>query len=394
VAGVGASPAAGQPAPAAPPADAALQLAALMGQHSVLASDMMRARIRGDADLAQAADAALGQNTEAMTQALQPFVAAPAREKFEEMWAEHILALFDYARGHSIRDAAVIEEARKESVEYEVELAEYFVDHSGGRLDRKAALSVVHAHAEHLLANADAYASGQYAAAAQGYRESYSHSYDYGATLARALMPSEVTQALDTPSLRLRSELTRLLGEHAALVMAMTRSAAGDADDFAAMGEALNGNTVDLTSSIDALFGRPAAQRFQTLWADQIDQLAAYNAAAVRRDTAGQQRAKTALRSFQQSLAAFLGSATSNRLAAPALVQAFADHDGRLLAQIDAYVATSFEQAYTQSEQIHDAMFTLSGQLAGGIGTTVAARLPRGGSQTGGGGAAKADAER
>jgi hypothetical protein len=202
-------------------------------------------------------------------------------------------------------------------------------------------------------------------------------------------MPSTVTLALDTPSVRLRSALTGLLGEHAALVMAMTRSAAGAPEDFAAMGEALNGNTTDLTSAIDALFGRPAAQRFQSLWADQIDQLAAYNTAAVRRDSAGQERAREALRSFQGSLAGFLAATTSNRLAAPALVQALAEHDARLLAEINAYSAASFEQAYTLSEQIQGAMFTLSGRLADGIGATVAARLPRGGSQTGGGGAAR-----
>ncbi len=389
-AGIGADPAAGTPASAATPADPALQLAALMGQHSVLADDMMRARIRGDADLAQAANAALGQNTQAMAGVLQPFLDAPAKEQFEEMWAEHILALFDYARGHSIKDAAVREHAREESVEYEVELADYFVAQSQERLDRQAAQSAVHDHAEHLLANADAYAAGRYATAAQGYRESSSHSYDFGVTLARALMSPAATTPLDTPSVRLRSELTRLLGEHAALVTALTRSAAGNPVDFAAMGDALNANTLDLTAAVDALFGKPAAQQFERLWADQIDQLAAYNTAAVQRDTAGQARAKTALASFQQSLADFLASATANRLTSPALVQALADHDTRLLAGMDAYAAGSFEQAYTLSEQVQGAMFALSGQLADGVGATVAARLPHGGSHTGAGGIARA----
>ncbi len=364
-----------------------------MGQHSVLAGDMMRARIRGDADLAQAANAALGQNTKALSEVLRPFVPAAARAHFEEMWAEHILALFDYARGHSIRDATVREHARKESVEYEVELADFFVDQSKGRLDRRGALSAVHAHAAHLLANADAYAAGRYVPAAQGYRESYTHSQGFGEALARALMPAKVTRTLDAPSVRLRSELTRLLGEHAALVMAMTRAAAGDPKDFAAMGQALDSNTVDLTAAIDALFGKSAAQRFQTLWADQIDALAAYNTASVQHDAAGQQAAKASLARFQTSLADFLSSATSRRLAAPTVVRAFVDHDDRLLLEIDAYAALSFDQSYNRSEQIHAAMFTLSGQLANGIGATVAARLPRGGSQTGGGGAAIPAAE-
>src|SRR2546423_13248188 len=44
-------------------ADLALRLESLLGEHSVLAANMMRGRIRGDEDFAQAANAALGKNT-------------------------------------------------------------------------------------------------------------------------------------------------------------------------------------------------------------------------------------------------------------------------------------------------------------------------------------------
>jgi len=126
----------GQGAPAGSSDQPALQLAALLGQHSVLAADMMRARIRGDADLAQAANAALGQNTQAMAKVLGPYLDEAALGQFGEIWAAHILSLFDYARGHSAHDEAIREKARKASVEFEGELAEYFVSHSAGRLDR------------------------------------------------------------------------------------------------------------------------------------------------------------------------------------------------------------------------------------------------------------------
>src|SRR2546423_15035752 len=58
----------GTSAVAAPPsaADLSMRLQALLGQHSVLAADMMRGRLRGDPDFAQAANAALGRNTDAM----------------------------------------------------------------------------------------------------------------------------------------------------------------------------------------------------------------------------------------------------------------------------------------------------------------------------------------
>ena len=60
--GAAAGPAGG-PAPASP-ADAALRLQALLGQHHVLAADLMRGRLRNDEDFAQAANAAVGQNTD------------------------------------------------------------------------------------------------------------------------------------------------------------------------------------------------------------------------------------------------------------------------------------------------------------------------------------------
>src|SRR5690348_6068323 len=52
----------------APPstADAALQLQALLGHHTILAAELMRGRLRGDDDFTKAAAAAAQKNTEAM----------------------------------------------------------------------------------------------------------------------------------------------------------------------------------------------------------------------------------------------------------------------------------------------------------------------------------------
>jgi hypothetical protein len=47
----------------ASPAQLGLELQSLLGQHVVLAADMMRGRLRDDPDLAQAANGALGENT-------------------------------------------------------------------------------------------------------------------------------------------------------------------------------------------------------------------------------------------------------------------------------------------------------------------------------------------
>jgi hypothetical protein len=385
-----ATPAGTAPAEAGPAAaaEAALRLEALVGQHSILAADMMRARVRTDADLAQSANAALGNNTKAMGDVLEPVLGEAGRREFEEKWAEHIEALFNYSRGLATNDDDVRAEAKSELVEYEEELAEFFVAGSQGRLDRGTALAGVREHVDHLVEGADAYAAGEKAEAADLYRVSYAHSFDLGEGLARALLPPAVGRELDRPTLRLRAALTRLLEEHVALVLAAMRSAVTDGADLRSVGDAVDGNTLDLTSAVDALFGAAAAQGFQSHWADHIDELLAYTKATAAHDTAGQERARRTLQGFEQTFATFLDDATQHRLGQQALAQAFVMHDRMLLAQIDAYAAKDYVQAHDLGHQTYEEMFTVAGQLATAIGTTVASRLPTGGSQTGGGGTA------
>ena len=349
---------------------------------------MMRARIRGASDLAQTAEAALSKNTEAMADLLEPVIGGAARGQFAHAWGEHIEALFNYSRGLATKDESVRTQAHEELVEYETDLAQFFAGASHGRLTPEAALSGIRTHVDHLVDNADAYAARDYTQAAMLYRMSYAHSYELGATWARGLLPDGVGKELDQPLMRLRSALTQLLGEHVALVIAAMRSPTGDRAEFTAFGVAVNGNTVDLTSAIESLFGAEAAEGFQARWADHVDELVAYARAGALNDSARQEQARLHLRDFEQSLAGFLSGATQNRLGQPALAQAFLLHDRMLLAEVDAYSSKDYQQAHDLSYQAYEEMFGVSGQLANAIGATVAGRLPSGGSQTGGGGMA------
>ena len=383
----GASVSASEADSAAPtsPTEAALHFEALMGQHSVLASDMMRARVRADSDLAQAATAALSRNTEAMGNLLQPVIGAPGRTQFATLWGGHVEALFHYARGLATGDTAGRMDARAKLVDLEDQLAGFFAAGSHGRLSRADARPAVRMHIDHLLQGADAYAAKDYESSARLYRQSYSHTFDLGATLARALLAPSVAKALGTPSLRLRSALTKLLGEHVSLVTAAMRASIGDRADFSSIGAALNGNTLDLTAAIDSLFGRASAERFQAQWADHVDQLLAYTSAVVQGDAAGQERARRKLRTFERVFASFLNTATEDRLGQAALAQTFLLHDRMLLAAIDAFAAKNYQQAHDLSYRAYEDMFAVAGQLARVIGATIAGRLPQGGAETGGG---------
>jgi hypothetical protein len=375
-------------APAAAP-ELALRLQALLGQHSVLAADFMRGRIRGDEDFAQAANAALGKNTAAMTQIVGDLFGAAAATTFEPMWAAHVVELFTYARGIADQDDAVRSGARTHLVEFEQKLAAFFVGASQGRLTTDAANRAVQMHVDHLLSQADAFAAGDYPTADRIYRVAYQHTYDLGGAVAGALLPAKDAAALQDPTWRLRSQLGKLLAEHVVLVEDVTRAAVTNAQDFAAAGQLVNGNTRDLAAAVDSLFGAPAAKDFQSLWAFHVDQLVAYAGATAANDSARRERARTNLHDFETRMAAFLEAATGKRLGSGSLASALLAHDQMLLRHADAFAAKDFGTAHEIAYETYQHMFELARQLAGAFGATVAARLPVGGPQTGYGGLAE-----
>jgi hypothetical protein len=370
-------------------ADAALQLQGLFGQHSMFAADMMRGRIRGDEDFAQRANAALTRNTDAMGQLLEPFLGARTG-RFRAVWSGHVAALFSYSRAVANADAALRDESRRALTAFERDLAGLLVEASQGRLPQQAAEATALMHVDQLLKQADAYAAKDYTTANRIYREAYAHASHAGKVIAGALLGPDQAAALDTPVFRLRSELARLLGEHVVLATTAFRTGVLNTAEFPAAGASVNANTRDLTAAVDSLFGAAAAQRFQSLWADHIDQLIEYTGGAVTNDAGRRDRAIAKLKEFEGRLAAFLESATAARLPAGTLAKALLAHDQMLLGEIDAFAAKDYQKAHDLAYTVYQHMFDLAGQLADAFGLTIAARLPVGGANTGHGGAAGA----
>jgi hypothetical protein len=383
-------PAAAAPAAAAPTSapDRALRLQALLGQHSMLAADFMRGRIRGDEDFAQAADAALTKNTADMTQLISELFGPAAAKSFQPKWQQHVVELFAYAKGVADQDKDEQADARKELIKYEQQLAAFFVNASHGRLPAAAANAAVRMHVDHLLMQADAYAAKDYTKADQIYRESYEHTYDLGGTISAALLPPKQAAQLQAPMWRLRSALGKLLAEHVVVVEDATRAAVSNSPDFAAAGQLVNANTKDLASAIDTLFGAAAAKDFQSLWASHVDQLIAYASAAAAHDAGREDQARAGLSTFETRMATFLEGATGKRLTATTLAGALKVHDQALLRHADAYAAKDYTTAHDIAYQTYEHMTDLARELANAFGSQVAARLPAGAPQTGYGGMA------
>jgi hypothetical protein len=380
----GPGPAAGQDQGAA----AGIRLQALIAQHSVLMADLMRARIRKTPDLAQAADAALGQNTQNLGSLVDALFGTQAAAQFAQLWGAHIRYFYSYADGLANKDPKALTQARAGLATSETALGKFFSGASKGRLPEAIAQSAVTAHINHLLAQADAFNKGDFKTAAADYKTAYEHGFAMGGALAATLLPKDLAAQLTQPNWKLRANLTSLLGEHVALVIAAMRAATGQAADFQALAGTLNQNTVALATAVDSLYGAKASDQFQNVWANHVDALMKVTSATVEGNTSAANSGQAQLRAFEPALAKFIAGATKSQLGGQALAHAYYQHDQMLVGEIQAYQAKDFNRAHQLSYQAYDQMFDLAAQLSHAIGVTLGKNMPKGGSQTGGGGMA------
>lgn len=370
------------------PAGTQLRLETLLSHHAVLTINLMRARLRGDPDLAQAAVAAVSKNTDDMTAVIDSIAGHELAMTFKDLWSRHVNQLFDYARALAASDPAGMDRDRADLAAYERDIGSFIQTVTKTQVSAPAAQQALTAHVDDLLKQADAYAAKDYATAYAIDRHAYAHMFEVAKTLATGYFATTTAGVapLNAPRVRLQSALGELLGEHMALAVDSMRAAATKAPDFQAAGAALNGNTADLTAAMGVLFGQPSATAFSGIWGDHVDALVAYSAAVASADNAGQDAAKARLTQFESRFADFLSTGTEGRLTAPALRDAYVMHDRDLVSQMQAFARRDYTASNDAVFAAYQQMFDVAEQVSTAAGDTVAARLPQGGVATGGGG--------
>ena len=377
-----------QAAPADPAALLRGTLQQLLGAHVLLADELVRATVRGQADQAAAAQGEVDRNSQALVEAVTSLAGAPAGQGFAAAWANHVAVLLAYATALGAEDVAGAQAARASYADAEARLADAFAALVGGTVPKAALTAAATTHGEHLLDQADAFAGGRLDEAYAIQREAFAHMIAAADVLARGVATSKrlPTAQLDVPRRTLQTAFSQLLAEHMGLMVQTMRAAHDDAPDFAAAGRSLNANTTDLGAAIGTLYGPDASRQFLALWAQHIEGLVLY--ATSPDDEAAQERARAAQVDYAPELARFLATATSQRLPSIELAAALTVHDDQLLGQADAHDAGDHVQAQRVSQEGYVHMFALSQRLAEAIGDAVAAKLPQGGPATGGGGLA------
>lgn len=166
----------------------------------------------------------------------------------------------------------------------------------------------------------------------------------------------------------LRSLLGRQLGEHAVLAMNATNLGVTGSPAFPAAARALDRNSVVLSKSIEAVYGKQAAKvfldgRFQ--WRDHIRFFVDYTVALAGGSKAKQNRAVKNLQTYTVRHGAFLAKATG--LPTKAVQNDLLAHVLELKGQLDAYKSKRFARAATLYRAAYAHMFETADLLTGAI---------------------------
>jgi len=363
----------------------------LFGQDVFVGIRVTRSRLRGDPDFTQAAVDALSRNSDDLAALLGRVYGSGRAKEFRQLWETQQEGLVAYARAASQHDQAAKAAARRQLDAFPGKIAQFLHTLTAGGTTVPAVSSRLSTHIDDLIRFTDAYAAGDYATAYRIERTDYEREFGLGTVIAAGIAggPSaRLPAGFDSPLTRLRSTLGELLGEHMQLVVDAMGAALRGGPEFKADAAQVNADTTLLAGAFGVLFGPRSGTRFESVWSDHVDALVSYSGAVATKDQEGKDQALAQLRAFEKHLSAFLSTSTGGRLTAPALSDVLHMHDRDLVEQLDAYARGDYTTAYRVTYDGYQHMFAVASTLSGAIGPTIAARLPKGGVRTGGGGMA------
>ncbi len=178
-----------------PPQQLRSALGQLLGEHMQLTVDASRTVVSGGPDL-QAAQAALNANTRDIATAVAGIFDARRAGEFQQLWADHVDTVVDYAVAVADKDTAGQQAARERLDQFAARLAGFLSSVSGGKVAADKVVAAVTTHDGHLMDAISAYANGDYAKAHEITYDGYSLMFAVAGTFATAV---EAMQAAANP---------------------------------------------------------------------------------------------------------------------------------------------------------------------------------------------------
>ncbi len=374
------------------PVELRTEMEELFGQDVFVSVRVIRSRLRGDPDFTQAAVSAFFRNSSDLTTLVGRVYGSARAGQFRRLWESQQDALVAYARADSQHDQDAKAAARSQLDALPGQVAQYLHTLTAGGTAVAAVSSRLKTHVDDLIRFTDAYAAGDYATAYRIERVDYERQFALGTVIAAGILrgrDGNLPAAFNSPLTRLRSTLGELLGEHMQLVVDAMGAALRGGPEFKADAAQVNADTAQLAAAFGVLFGPQSGAKFESVWSSHIEALISYSAAVADKDQQAKTQAIAKYHAFERNLSKFLATSTDGRLKAPALAVTLRMHDSELVHQLDAYADGDYTTEYSVIYDGYQHMFMVAQVLSAAIGPTIAARLPKGGAQTGGGGMAR-----
>ena len=342
-------------------------LTAQLQEHVYLAGTATGAALGGRNDDFMAAAKSLDANSVDLSKSIESVYGPDAGKTFLDLWRKHIGFFVDYTTGKATNDTAKVEKARKDLDGYRADFGA-FIASANPNLPKQAVADELKPHVETLFAAIDAQAAKD-PTAFDKLRVAASHMPMTADVLAGGIakqFPDKFKGNVDGPGSALRSTLTAQLQEHVFLAGTATGAALGGRnDEFMAAAKSLDANSVDLSKSIESVYGADAGKAFLDLWRKHIGFFVDYTTGKATNDTAKVEKARKDLDGYRADFGAFIASANPN-LPKQAVADELTPHVATLFAAIDAQAAkdaTAFDKLRVAASH----MPMTANVLAGGI---------------------------
>jgi hypothetical protein len=159
----------------------------------------------------------------------------------------------------------------------------------------------------------------------------------------------------------------QLLGQNALLSVRLSRNLlTPEPDPRQATLSGLQSSTDSLSQLVASSYGGPQGSRFQGVWERQTADLSAYADAVAKQDEAAKQKARAALLNDADAYGDWFTAASKGKFAAAPAAAVVKAHVQDLMAQVDAYAAKDYDQAYKLERQAYERLFSSGATLAKG----------------------------
>ena len=372
-----------------PADDLRLTLEQQLGAHASLAINAMRNGLAGAEEFEESA-AILERNTTDLTSSIELVYGAEGADAFEQMWSEHIGFFVQYTQGLAADDQAMQDEALAQLEQYRQDFGDFIETASEGNIPGDAVAEGLQVHVDQLVEQIDAYDQQDFATAYRLERDAYAHMFETAQALAGGIaaqfpdrFPSDAHDQVSlgghaatvrpvqaeeqVAAIDLQSLLGQQLGEHALLAQSAMRKGFAGAPDFDESAAALDGNTQNLTDSIELVYGAEGADAFEQMWSDHIGFFVDYTVGLAGGDEQQRDEALAQLEQYRQDFSDFIDEASEGNIPGDAVADALQVHVDQLVGQIDAYAQDNFEDSYLQTYEAYNHMFETAAAFAGGI---------------------------